>query len=249
MAPVVTNWLTRVLRCGLAAVALASGGWQAQAAGLQIAPVGLSLPTADRAAFFTLSNIGGNAATTQVRIFRWTQNSAGEDVLTPDDGLVVSPPMAQIESGREQQFRVIRTRPAGSEEEAFRLIIDELPLPGAKPAKGVQLLLRYSVPVFLNTVENPPAKLQWRIETGSKGQAVLTVQNTGNAHAQISRMWIDRGKDQATLPVSQGLWAYVLPGKTVRRAVSVPAASLRQGRLIAVVNSREEQPQLQFAGP
>ena len=245
----VANRLIRGLRNGLAAAALAGSGWLVQAAGLQIAPVGLSLPATERAALFTLGNTGATAITTQVRIFRWTQNDAGEDVLAPGDGLVVSPPMAQIAPGREQQFRVIRTRPGGSQEEAYRLIIDELPLPGTKPGKGLQLLLRYSVPVFLNTVENPTTTLQWQVETGAKGQTILAVQNTGAAHAQISRMWIDRDNGQAAVPVSQGLWGYVLPGKTVRHVVPVSAASLRQGRLTAVVNSREEKPQLQPFGP
>lgn len=215
------------------------------AAGLQISPVGLSLPAAQRAGVLTLGNLGSEPVTVQARAFRWTQGAQGEDVLTPATGLLVSPPMAQIGVQSEQQFRVIRTQPAGVKEEAYRILIDELPVPSADPKKGLQLVLRYSVPVFLNADPYPETTLKWQLSPvpGEEGKTLLSVHNTGTARAQLSRAWLDHGEGQPRQMLSQGLMGYVLPGSTLRRVVAAPVSDLRSPRFTIVVNGREVHPE------
>ncbi|MDO5691469.1 MAG: fimbria/pilus periplasmic chaperone [Pseudomonadota bacterium] len=235
----------RAVATGLIAGVLSWGAVGAShAAGLQISPVGLSLKHAQRAGALTLSNVGSAPVTVQVRAFQWTQDERGEDVLTPTQALVVSPPMAKIGAETEQQFRVIRTQPAGVGEEAYRLIIDELPLPETNATKGLQLVLRYSVPVFLNADEYPEPTLQWRLEplADDPGKTVLTVRNTGPARAQLSAAWLDPREGQVRQVLSQGLLGYVLAGHVLRRTLPASVSSLRSGRLTVVVNGREVHP-------
>lgn len=91
---------------------------------------------------------------------------------------------------------MIRTQPAGALE-SYRLIVDELPAPEHTPRKGLQLVLRYSVPVFLNSGENPQPTLLWQFEPQGKGKTALVVHNTGTVRAQIGRVWVERGAGRA----------------------------------------------------
>ena len=82
------------------------------AAGLQVSPTSLSLPAKQRAGIFTLGNTGSEPLTAQVRVYGWSQDEKGNEVLTPTDAVIASPPMVKLEAGAKQQFRVIRIRPS-----------------------------------------------------------------------------------------------------------------------------------------
>lgn len=244
------RFFTRLLQFALALSTLVLGASVATAASLQISPVGLSLSAKQQAGAFTLGNVGNAPLTAQVRVFRWRQNEQGEDILKPTNALVISPPMVQIAPKGKQQFRVMRTQAAGEKEEAYRLIVDELPPPANKPKKGIQLVLRYSVPVFLNSTENPKATLQWQVISNPKGKgSILKVHNIGAVRAQLGRIWVDLGKEKKAIDISQGLLGYVLPGKTLQRTIKANIQQLRSGAVIAVVNSHETQPKLEFITP
>ena len=55
------------------------------AAGLQVSPTSLSLPAKQRGGIFTLGNKGTEPLTAQVRVFRWTQDANGGEILEPTD--------------------------------------------------------------------------------------------------------------------------------------------------------------------
>lgn len=229
--------------CGLALGAAALGS---QAAGLQISPTGLSLPAKQRAGVFTLTNTGSRPLTAQVRVYRWEQDEQGKDVLTPSREVIASPPMVKLAAGGEQQFRVIRAKLEGQKEEAYRLVVDELPSPQDQVKKGLQFVLRYSVPLFLNQVESPEAALQWHIRHTPDGRALLTAENTGAAHAQLSNIALENGKNRQSL--IGGLAGYVLPGKTWQYSLdSSAAAAARQGKLSVTVNGRTVKPEVRVA--
>lgn len=220
------------------------------AAGLQVSPTSLSLPAKQRAGIFTLGNKGAEPLTAQVRVFRWTQDANGGEVLEPTDAVIASPPMVKMEAGAQQQFRVMRVKPSDKQaEEAYRLIVDELPAPDAKPRKGIQLVMRYSLPLFVNVQNNAELKLQWRAEKAANGKAVLVAENTGNAHAQLSNITFQTTSAKDALTLANGLAGYVLPGNTWKRELEVSPASLNQGRLNATVNGMPIQTEVRFAAP
>lgn len=230
--------------CLLAGLALGTVSC-AFAAGLQVSPTSLSLPAKQRAGVFTLTNTGGKPLTAQVRVYRWNQDSEGKDVLTPSGDVVASPPMVKLAAGGAQQFRVIRTKPAGQYEEAFRLVVDELPAPEEKPGGSLQFVLRYSIPLFLNQTDSPEASLQWRVQRSPDGKAVLIVKNIGKVYAQLSHLSVKTGGKEQTLV--NGLAGYVLPGNTWTNTLDAAPASFKNGGLSATVNGRQIKPEVQSA--
>jgi fimbrial chaperone protein len=136
----------------------------AQAATLQISPVMVDMSADANATGITLKNPGEKPLFGQVRVFRWDQ-ADGEDMLTPTQDLVASPPLIQIAAHADQLVRLVRTTPAPTAaEQGYRVLIDELPEPDAAPTSGVTIRLRYSVPVFVEpAVDTGQPRLSWHL--------------------------------------------------------------------------------------
>lgn len=189
----------------------------AQAEGLQVAPVSVTIP--ERSGTVWLTNEGSETLRAQVRVFRWSQDN-GEDVLVETTDLVASPPFVSIASGTQQVVRLVRTAevadPAGPCEQTFRIIVDELPTAERQPGDGLQYVLRFSVPIYLTTpacAELAPV-LAWRLEQGSEGNS-LVVANTGQVRAQLADLvLVSAGGARSDL--GRGLVGYVLPGQQRR---------------------------------
>jgi fimbrial chaperone protein len=65
----------------------------------------------------------------QVRVNAWTQSNH-QDILTPSKDLIASPMVLTIPAGQRQLVRLIRANAGNnSSEQAYRLIVDELPNP------------------------------------------------------------------------------------------------------------------------
>jgi len=200
-------------------------GWcclalSAQAASLRISPIGLDLPSNQRAGSMTLVNTGGEPVNLQMRVFQWTQD-AGEDVLTPTTALTVSPPAATIPPGASYTIRVARPAAAPVEgEQSYRLLIDELPKPidPRTVDQGVSMVLRTSMPVFI-AHPKAMAQLAWRVWRDGQGLHA-EVANQGNRHAKITGLSVQTSTGQ-TLAFGQGLNGYVLAGS--RKRFDLPA--------------------------
>ncbi len=205
---------------------------QAHTASLQISPVILNMNGAERATSMTLRNEGAEPIYGQVRVYAWRQTTT-EDVLQETSALVASPPMIQIAPGGTQVVRLLQPEPASRPgETSYRLIIDEIAPPDPMRATGVQVRLRYSVPVFVGAAPQSPAQrhLAWSLVRDGANWA-LRVDNSGTHRAQLSdvALVID-GKSRS---LRDGLLGYVLGGSArqwplpfqpaTRGAVSVKA--------------------------
>lgn len=239
----------RALTPLIAGLALASG--LAAASGLQVSPVTLSLQPAQNADGLWLSNSGDGVVHAQARVYHWSQEH-GTERQTPSRGLVVSPPMLTLEPGARQLVRVIRTgappNGAGAVEDAYRIEIDELPV--KEPAsKGLQFVLHYSLPVFVEPVGATAAPtLQWRL-VREGDEASLEAGNSGSAHAQIAAVSFVDAAGKRT-EISAGLLGYVLPGSTMRWKLKIPAAAFDGGgSLQAMINGEKATPTLSLSTP
>lgn len=222
-------------RAALLACLLTAGG-AAYATGLQVAPTTLTLAPTQNADGLWLSNIGDDLVRAQVRVYRWTQDAKGDE-LGASDGLVISPPMAELKPGAAQLIRVIRLGPppagSGAVEDAYRLSIDELPIDMAgKP--GLRFVLHYSVPIFVAPAGTPGTpSLQWSL-VREGDHVVLEVANRGRQHAQLADLaWIDGGG--ARTPIAPGLLGYVLPNATMRWMLQPPASVFATGHTLEVM--------------
>jgi fimbrial chaperone protein len=216
------------LRGVAAALALACN--LAGASGLQVAPIGLEFTPASPAQGLWLTNTGDAPLHAQVRVQHWSQVN-GKDELTSTQAMLASPPMLALEPGGRQLVRVIRTggSTASGSEDAFRVLIDELPQPDRPQASSVEYVLRYSVPVFVAPAAPvDPAgiagTLRATLEHDAQGYA-LRVRNDGARHAQLSDVGLI-GADGAQIVLAPGLLGYVLPGMTMRWPLSLDEKAL-----------------------
>jgi fimbrial chaperone protein len=199
-----------LLAAALTALTISAGTLgPAEASTLRVSPVGLDLPTGQNAATLSLFNDDATPLNVQVRVFRWRQVD-GKDVLEPATGVVASPPIAKVAPGAARTVRVVRLDPKLPEkQEAYRLIVDELPPPLSDGGRQVTLLMRHSIPLFF-AASTDKAKVEWRLGDSADGPA-LTAINNGGRHLRVSNL---RVVDAAggVLAERKGLVGYALPG-------------------------------------
>lgn len=184
----------------------------AQAASLQISPVSISLRANQAAGGINLQNLGERPVYGQVRVFAWDQRN-GDDVLTPTDELVASPPIIEVGAKGSQTIRLVRKGGAAGSgaERTYRLLIDEIPREDEQ-ASGVAIRLQYSVPVFVAPGDEAAApNLAWNVLRKDNAW-VLQVRNTGTLHAQVGAATLVDAAGKET-EISKGLLGYALAGR------------------------------------
>jgi len=183
----------------------------ASAASLQISPVLINLRANQAAGGISLQNLGERPIYGQVRVFAWEQRG-GEDVLTPTDELVASPPIIELAAKSSQTVRLVRRGGATpGPERAYRLLIDEIPR-GDEPGNGVAIRLQYSVPVFVAPADEAAApSLGWTVVRRG-GAWMLELRNSGGLHAQVGAATLVDGGGRE-IELSKGLLGYALAGR------------------------------------
>jgi len=228
--------ILRLTAVGLALLISSAAG----AASLFVKPTTVILARGDAAASVTLTNSGDVPVTAQVRVFGWEQ-SANEDRLTATSALAASPPMMTIPAGQSQTIRLVRTQQAAAvNEESYRILVDEINDRTAAAGAGVQMQLRYSVPVFVMPKPNEPAQVAFTASLVADG-LVIQAANQGKSHAQISNVSL-RYADGSARVVNGGLVGYVLPAKARQWRLDLPtgvSAQTKAESVRALVNGQE----------
>lgn len=202
------------MRLSCLALALLLAAPTAAAKGqLQTRQTGVDLPAGTRAGRLVLANTGDAPVAAQVRAYAWTQVD-GEDVLAPSTALTASPAIVEIAPGAEQLVRVVRGDGAAvPAEQAFRVVVDELPGdPDNEATNAVTVRMRYVLPVFVRAENAADPVLACQV-----GGASLTCRNSGGRAAQLGATTLvgSRGRSELT----PGLLGYVLAGSTRRFAL------------------------------
>ncbi len=204
--------LRRPIAAVLAVLALVAGTAHARGQ-LQTRQTGVDLPAGTRAGRLVLANSGSAPIAAQIRVYAWRQDG-GEDVLEPSSALVVSPAIVEIPANGEQLVRVVRSDGrAVAREQAYRVVVDELPGDPAGDNSTVQVRMRFLIPVFVRAADPAPAALACRLEP-----AALACSNSGGRAAQLGATHLLNGAQR--LEVTPGLLGYVLAGSMRRFAVS-----------------------------
>jgi fimbrial chaperone protein len=201
----------------------------AESASLQISPVMINLRATQTATGISLQNDGDVAIYGQVRVFLWDQKG-GDDVLTPTDELIASPPVMQIAPKSTQTIRLVRrTGAAPGAERQYRVLIDEVPTT-ADTREGVSIKLQYSVPVFIAAAApNVAPQLVWQFFKRD-GAWFLRVSNSGTLHAQIGATTLETA-DGKQYELSKGLLGYALAGRQREWRLSIAPAVTLDGAL------------------
>ncbi len=202
MRKIIAGTLAAFLMLGIASTS--------QATSLQISPVLVDVPAPGAASKLVLKNSGSGLIKAQIRIFKWIQKN-GRDELVPTRDVVASPPMVKVSPNRTNLVRIIRiTKSPTKGEEAYRLIVDQLPDRSKKSGVAVKLQMRYSIPVFFGASSEDEPKLAWTVKNHGSN---LIVKNSGKRHMRISELLI-RDKKGTNIATKNGLVGYVLSNST-----------------------------------
>lgn len=221
----------------------------ASAAGLQISNVLLEFQPSDAAQGLWLTNSGKTALRAQVRVQQWTQ-AEGVEQLQATRVLAASPPMVEIAAGERQFIRVVRLQSQTPElEQAFRLLIDELPAEEGS-VSGVQFLVRHAVPLFVlpqggkllsgrrGITDTLPLKVDIVPDQGSSAQ--LQIRNQGLQRVRLSELAFVDAQNRSTV-LTPGLLGYALAGVQMRWPLKLAAEQWRMGgKLMARLNDDPE---------
>jgi fimbrial chaperone protein len=215
---------TIALLCFLLGVFLTLG---AQAASLSVMPIMIDGSGGQAAHVVTLHNGGEKPLQAQVRILAWRQVN-GEDILEETRRVVASPPIAEVGPGGNFTIRIVRV--AGdpiTEEESYRLLIDEIPDAALRRNGLVAIAIRFSVPAFFSPAQAAPARIVWSVvRSGSRPQ--LVGRNLGDKRLKLSDLSYG-GK-----PVAKGLAGYIL-GRS-EKAWPLPAGAGGAGVVTAATD-------------
>lgn len=166
------------------------------------------------ASTITLRNAGSTPSTVQIRVFRWSQSN-GEESLTPTEDVVASPPAITLAPGVDYVARIVRVtkRPVPAEE-AYRLLVDELPDASRARSGTVQLLVRHSIPVFFGSPQRTQPAVDWTVSKRD-GRLIVSAHNRGSKRLRISALSL-RDAGGHNISFGNGLVGYALGQSTMR---------------------------------
>lgn len=210
------------------------------AASLQVAPISVAFSPQEKAKEIWLTNTSERPIRAQTRVLIWSQ-VAGQDQVNPTRGLVASPSITEIKAGEQQLIRIIRIAPQNTAvEQTYRLLIDELPSSGQADAQtGLQLLLQYSIPVFIQPTDSIAMRngltLLNQVNFQYQNQQLI-VKNNAKSHIRISELtYINPNGER--IPLINGLVGYALAGQSMRWEIPESKKILPNGKFEARINS------------
>ncbi len=152
--------------------------------------------------------LGAAPVHVQIRAMRWTQ-PLGKDQLGPTEDVAVSPPIVEVQPGAEQVIRVVRiSQQPVVGEEAYRLLVDELPTSARAPSANVNFVVRQSLPVFFRSPTATVDPLAFELARSGAALSAVGI-NRGDVHQKITLLAI-RDAGGAVHYSKSGLVGYVL---------------------------------------
>lgn len=215
------RWMIGLAACLVSASAVA--------AMLQVSPIRITISADGKAGVVRLQNQSDVPTLVQVEALVWDDGADLSQVPTTSEILAV-PPVFEIAAGAEQVIRLALRRPLTSgTEQAYRLLITEVPRVVGDGSQGVSFALRLNLPVFVT----PPGALPqpaWSLERDGGG-AKLTLDNQGNAHVRVRSLALyEDGGAQPVFVSDDG--GYVLAGR--ERSWQLDLARLKAGASLTV---------------
>ena len=203
------------------------------AEGLRVTPVVLEVPSPGSATTLTLKNESKAPLTVQARVFRWTQQDGAERLERTSD-VVVSPPAVQLPPGATQTVRVIRTAGAPVRgEEAYRVVINEIPDQSRRSAGAVAFVTELRIPVFFAAADVRGPDVLWTLRQSNKA-TWLVAMNRGDSRLRLADLQL-QGASGAKVS-HQGLLGYVLGGASMQSPIASAGRLGGTARLRAITN-------------
>jgi fimbrial chaperone protein len=204
-----------------------------RAASLQVSPVRVEVTAPGAATTLALRNNEASPVNAQLRVYRWTQRN-GEERLEATEDVVASPPMVSLAPAADYTVRLVRVSKAPvTGVENYRLLVDELPRPAAQLGRTVNMLLRYSIPVFFYGADAAVSSLTWSVEQDG-GQLLVSATNKGDRPVRVSDLKLHAASDTVALSQGNGLAGYVLGQSTMHWPTPSNALRLASGSVMVI---------------
>ncbi|ATO21119.1 hypothetical protein BS636_15560 (plasmid) [Acinetobacter sp. LoGeW2-3] len=173
----------------------------------------------------------------EVYVYKWTQDSNGNDILTPDNQLVISPASFVLEPNSKQVIRMGFKQPISAmnlqKEEAWRIKIS--PLPDTEKSNGIKYAYGFNVPLFAG--KNFKADLSFQFAKDLNNQPAIHAKNLGTGHFQITGFTLQDGKGNSIFTSNE--MKYILAQQQVQ--LSIPAIKPQKG-LQLIVQTANDKP-------
>jgi fimbrial chaperone protein len=215
------RWIACLTACLVSASAVAGT--------LQVSPIRISISADGKAGVVRLHNQSDVPSLVQVEALAWNDTEDLAEVPRTSEILAV-PPVFEIAAGGEQLIRLALRRPLTSgTEQAYRLLITEVPRAVGDGVQGIAFALRLNLPVFV-TPEGALPQPTWSLERAAGG-ATLTLGNEGTAHVRVRSVALfEDGGTQPVFVSDEG--GYVLAGR--ERSWQLDLARLKAGASLTV---------------
>ncbi len=193
-----------------------------------VSPTRIELSDAQSRAMIQIDNPTTDPITVQLKMMAWTQ-SDGKDQLRPSRDILATPQIVTIPPGTSQIVRIGALRKSDVRSElAYRLQLDEIPAPAPPDFKGLQVVLKVSLPVFLQPVAPAQAKLETSLSVNESKQVTLRIANKGNASAHLRDVSLLSADATETVLATYASGIYVLAGQ--QRTVVLKPATFDSGK-------------------
>src|SRR5262249_12656315 len=131
----------------------------------------------------------------------------------PTDAVVASPPSVTLTPKGQYIARIVRvSKQPVAGEESYRLLVDQLPDLAQQKSGTINLMVRYSIPVFFGAPNKKNPSVTWAVAV--KGDKVTVMaRNTGERRLRISALTLRDASGRA-VSFGNGLAGYALGGST-----------------------------------
>ncbi len=197
-----------IIKAAFTAALLLGAYDAAQAGSLQVEPVLVDVIAPGAASTVTLRNEGATPINAQIRVFRWSLVD-GQEKLEPTDDVVASPPSVTLTPKGHYITRIVRvSKQPVTGEESYRLLVDQIPDAAEQKNGAVNLMVRYSIPVFFGAPDKKSPTVSWSLAI--KGDKLtLTAHNYGERRLRISALSL-KDANGKSISFGNGLAGYAL---------------------------------------
>ena len=210
----------------------------ALAGSFNISPIVVNLSADGSPETIRVQNLESQPVLIHVEARAWAEQiDEAEKTLS----ILAVPPVVEVAANGDQVVRLaVRQSSASRQEQAYRLVISEVPRSVAQGENALSFALRFVLPVFVTPEGAAPAP-NWTLTTGSDGTAELVVVNQGTAHVRLKELTLGGSS------LAEGS-TYVLAGETKSWPLDQPLSALpdvleiraetNRGPLVAEVRPR-----------
>jgi fimbrial chaperone protein len=182
-------------------------GWSSS---FSVMPVRVELAPGKLNSVLRVSNASDDSLMMQASVLSWTTDGE-KDLYTPVDDILLNPPVFTVPAHATQVMRLgLRKANGGQSEQAYRLIVAEVPKPLPPGFYGLRTIVRISIPIFIKAPA-AVAQLSWEAKQDGEGLLTITAVNHGTAHIQIRSF--DVVSSQSAEHHSKAVNDYLLPGQ------------------------------------